>query len=144
MIATHALPFIVRGTCTELQFCLAYFATTGVTASQLMPTFWEAVCILETSCNLWVIAATADGATPNKRFFRLHKPLDGNAEGDVCYRTINLYAPHRYIYFFADPPHLIKTTRNCLRSSGSGTCTRYMRNNGHILHQCSIKMLTMP
>lgn len=133
MIATHALAFIVRGICTELQFCLAYFATTGVTASQLMPTFWEAVCILETSCNLWVVAATADGATPNRRFFRLHKPLDGNAEGDVCYRTINLYAPHRYIYFFADAPHLIKTTRNCLRSSGSGTCTRYMWNNGHYI-----------
>ena len=49
------------------------------------------------------------------------------------YRTINLYAPHRYIYFFADPPHLIKTTRNCLRSSGSGTCTRYMWNNGHYI-----------
>ena len=132
-IATHALAFIVRGICTELQFCLAYFATTGITASQLMPTFWEAVCILETSCNLWVVAATADGATPNRRFFRLHKPLDGNAEGDVCYRTINLYAPHRYIYFFADAPHLIKTTRNCLRSSGSGTCTRYMWNNGHYI-----------
>ena len=52
MIATHALAFIVRGICTELQFCLAHFATTGITASQLMPIFWEAVCILETSCSL--------------------------------------------------------------------------------------------
>ena len=50
-IATHALAFLVRGVCTELKFCLAYFATTGVTAAQLMPLFWEAVGILESSCN---------------------------------------------------------------------------------------------
>ena len=61
-IATHALAFLVRGVCTDLKFCLAHFATTGVTSAQLMPLFWEAVCILETSCNLWVIAATSDGA----------------------------------------------------------------------------------
>ena len=131
-IATHALAFLVRGVCTELKFCLAHFATTGVTAVQLMPLFWEAVCILETTCNLWVIATTCDGASPNRRFFRLHKQLDGD-DGDLCYRTLNLYAPHRFIYFFSDAPHLIKTTRNCLLHSGSGTCTRYMWNNGHYI-----------
>ena len=68
MIATHALAFLVRGVCTELKFGLAHFATTGITAAQLMPLFWEAVCILETTCNWWVIAATSDGASPNRRF----------------------------------------------------------------------------
>ena len=67
-IATHALVFLVRGVCTELKFALAYFATTGVTSAQLMALFWEGVCILETSCNLWVIAATSDGASPNRKF----------------------------------------------------------------------------
>ena len=125
MIATHPLAFLVRGVCTELKFGLTPFATTGITAAQLMPLFWEAICILEMTCNLWVIAATSDGASPNRGFFRLHKPLNGNADGDVCYRTVNLYAPHSFIYFFADAPHLVNTTRNCLKSSGSGTCTRY-------------------
>ena len=124
MIATHALAFLVRGVCTDLKFGLAHFATAGITAAQLMPLFWEAVCILETTCNLWVIATTSDGASPNRRFYRLHKPLDGDADGDVCYRTINLYAPHRYVYFFSDAPHLVKTVRNCLKSSESGSCTR--------------------
>ena len=50
-IATHALAFLIRGVCTELKFCLAHFSTNGVTAVQLMPIFWEAVCILECSCN---------------------------------------------------------------------------------------------
>ena len=135
-IATHALAFLLRGVCTELKFCLAHFATTGATAAQLMPLFWEAVCHLETRCNLWVIATTSDGAAPNRRFYRLHTQLDGDANKDVCYRTINIFAPHRFIYFFADAPHLIKTTRNCLLHSGSGTCTRYMWNDGqHILWQ---------
>ena len=129
-IATHALAFLVRGVCTELKFGLAHFSTTGATAAQLMPLFWEAVCILETSCNLWVIAATSDGASANRRLYRLHKPLDRDSDTDVCYRTINLFAPHRFIYFFSDAPHLLKTTRNCLMHSGSGKCTRYMWNEG--------------
>ena len=51
-VASHALAFHVRGICTELKFGLAHFATSGITAAQLMPIFWEAVCILETTCNL--------------------------------------------------------------------------------------------
>lgn len=123
-IATHALVFFIRGVCTELKFSLAHFATDGVTADQLMPLFWEAVAVLEISCNLWVIATTFDGASPNRRFYRMHKDLDDNSGKDVCYRTVNLYAPHRFIYFFSDAPHLVKTTRNCLYHSGSGSCTR--------------------
>ena len=38
-VATHALAFLIRGVCTDLKFCLAHFATTGVTSSQLMPFF---------------------------------------------------------------------------------------------------------
>lgn len=131
MVATHALVFLIRGLCTELKFVLAHFATCGITSVQLMPIFWEAICILELECNLWVIATTSDGASPNRRFYRMHKALDGGAaENDICYRTINFYAPNRFIYFIADVPHLIKTTRNCLKSSGSGSCTRYMWNGG--------------
>ena len=90
-IASHALAFLILGTCMELKFCLAYFATTGITAAQLLlPLFWEAVCILELTCNLWVIAIASDGASPN----RLHKSLHGVADKDECCHTMNLYAPH--------------------------------------------------
>ena len=116
-IASHALVFFIRGICTQLKFSLAYFATKGVTSHQLMPLFWEAISVLEMVCNLWVVASTSDGASPNRRLYRMHKALDDNADGEGCYRTINLYAPNRYIYFFSDAPHLIKTTRNCLYSS---------------------------
>ena len=147
-LATHAFAFLVRGVRTELKLCFAHFSTNGVTAVKLMPIFWEAVCILESSCNLWVIATTSDGASPNRGFYRLRKPLDGDSGTDVCYRTINLFAPHRFIYFMLDVPHLIKTTRNCLFHSESGACSRYMWNDGlfilwkHIA-QLFTKTLTM-
>ena len=148
VIASHALVFLVQGMCTELKFALAHFATTGITAAHLMPLFWEAVGILETSCNLWVVAATSDGATPNRRFCRLHKELDGNAGGDVCYRTMNFHAPHRFIYFFSDAPHLVKTTRNCLKNSGSGPSqdicgTMAITSCGSTSQKCSFRMLIM-
>ena len=130
-IATHVLAFLVRGVCTELKFVLAHFTTTGITACHLLPLFWEAVSILETTCNLWVIATTSDAASPNRRFYQLHKPMDGGVADDVCYCTINICI--KYVYFFSDAPHLVKTTRNCLMHSGSGTCTRYMWNNGQYL-----------
>ena len=39
-------------------------------------------------------------------------------DSNVVYRTINLYSPGRYIWFFADLPHLMKTRRNCIAHSG--------------------------
>lgn len=122
-IASHTLVFFIRGVCTELKFSLAYFATNGVTSYKLMPLFWEGVGALEMTCNLWIIAATADGASTNRSFFHMHKALSNNND-NVCHCTVNLYAPERYIYFFADAPHLIMTTRNCLYHSGNGSCTR--------------------
>ncbi|XP_022786484.1 uncharacterized protein LOC111326694 isoform X1 [Stylophora pistillata] len=132
-IASHAMVFYIRGLCTELKFSLAYFATDGITSYQLMPLFWQAVGVLELTCNLWVIASTSDRVSPNQAFYRMHKPLDGNAGTEVCYRTVNLYAPNRFIYIFSDAAHLIKTTRNCVYSSGHGTCTQYMWNDGHCI-----------
>ena len=57
----------------------------------------------------------------------MHKDLDGNSQSDVCYRTVNLYAKNRFIYFV--PLRLVKTARNCLYHSGDGKQTRYMRND---------------
>ena len=39
----------------------------------------------------------------------------------------------RFLCFFADAPHLVKTVRNCLYHSGSGRGTRYVWNDGFFL-----------
>ena len=55
-------------------------------------------------------------------------PLVENMK-NIIYKTVNIFNPGRYIYFFADAPHLIKTARNCLYHLESGRCTRYIWNN---------------
>jgi hypothetical protein len=119
--------------CTDLKHVIAYFFTGNVTSFQLMPIFWKVVSTLEISLKLWVCAAVNDGASPNRKFFRLHAKLAIDLKCDIVYKTQNLFAMSRFIYFFADSPHLIKTARNCLYNSGSGSCSRYMWNDGKYL-----------
>ena len=133
MIATHALAFLVRGLCTDVKHIIAYFFTGNVTSYQLMPIFWKVVSTLELSLDLWVVALVNDGASPNRKLFNLHIKLAIDRKCDVVYKTINLFAPSRFIYFFADVPHLMKTARNCLYNSGSGSCSRLMWNDGQYL-----------
>ena len=132
-IASHALAFLVRGLCTNLKHVIAYYFTGNVTSFQLLPLFWRVVAVLETTVKLWVCAAVNDGASPNRKFFALHSKLGGKLSCGVVYKTPNIFALARTIYFFADSPHLIKTARNCLYNSGSGLRSRYMWNNGQYL-----------
>ena len=104
-----------------------------------MCTFCRAVMILENNCNLCVIAVVSDSASCNRSFIKLHRSMNNIADADVVYRTVNLYHPSRYIYvFFADAPHLMKTTRNCMYHSGSGAGkTRLMWDDGREI-ECKI------
>ena len=65
-----------------MSYSLATFATTGVKSFQIMPIFWKAVLYLE-KCGLKFVSCTADGASPNQNFFRMHKPLESKAGKDV-------------------------------------------------------------
>ena len=125
-LASHALVFYIRGISSDLKFNLAYFATGGLKSYQLMPIFWKAVAILELTCSLPVIVAASDGASANLTFYRVHATMDKNAGKSVVYRTVNVYAPDRFIWLFADVPHLIKTACNCLYHSSTGKSTRCM------------------
>ena len=117
-LATHALVYYVWGIASDLKFSLTYFATKGMIANQIMPTFWEAVAILELTRKLQVIATVSDGALPNRKFYQMHEEMNNPDDSSVVYRTINLYSSGWYIWIFADPPHLMKTTRNYIAHSG--------------------------
>ena len=110
-VATQLLVVMVRGIFFKLDFPYAHFATKGVTADLLFPIVWEAIRRVET-IGLKVIFITADGASSNRKFFRMHK---GPADTSPVYKTVNRYSgsARRPIFFFSDPPHLIKTARNC-------------------------------
>ena len=128
VLATHVLVLYIRGIASDLKFEVGYFGTKDVTPHQIMLIFWRVISILEDTCNLLVIAVVSDGASSNRAFYKMHNMMDGT-DNQVVYRTINIYAPERYIWFFADAPHLMKTTRNCVQHSGNGK-TRLMWNNG--------------
>ena len=118
-IAKQVLALMVRGLLFKLEFPYAHFSTNGITADLLFPIVWEAIRLLE-SGGLRVLCVTADGASPNRKFFRMHKSIH-------VHKTPNVYSEDdRWIYFIADPPHLIKTVRNCWSNSGE-TGTRHMK-----------------
>ena len=50
----------------------------------------------------------------------------------LCTRHPVVFQLHVSI-FFADSPQMMKTARNCLYNSGSGSCSRYMWNDGNYL-----------
>lgn len=129
-LVTQALAFLVRGLCTDLKHVIACFFTGNVTSFQLMPIFWKVVSTLGLSLSLYVIGLVNDGASPNRKLFNLRTELVDDLHCDVVFKTINFFATsHQFIYFFADSPHLMKTARNCLYDSGSGTQSRLMWNN---------------
>lgn len=119
-VAKHMLVFMVRGIFTNLKFPYAQFATRNLTSDILFPLVWRAIEKLE-AAGLRVVSVTCDGASSNRKFFRMHP----SGKAPVTYKSINPYADdERYIFFFSDVPHLIKTTRNCWSNSFAHSNTR--------------------
>nr|XP_047145626.1 uncharacterized protein LOC124818645 isoform X2 [Hydra vulgaris] len=112
-LASHILCVMVGGLLKRFAYPLAYFCTAGLLSDQLFPIIWKAVRISET-IGLEVVAVVSDGASMNRRFFKLHELADGsNVSLDgVVYWIYNRYDMDRKIFFFSDPPHLLKTLRN--------------------------------
>jgi hypothetical protein len=115
MMAKHVLVLMVRGLMFKLKFPYAHFGTQDATGDVLFPIVWEAVRRLEAR-ELGVLCITADGASTNREFFRMHHD---KKDPQTLYKTCNLYSPeNRWLYFISDPPHLMKTVRNCWSHSG--------------------------
>ena len=86
-VASHKLMFMVRGIITSLEFPYAQFTTVGATADTLYPIVWEAVQRLEAD-GFKVVALTCDGASPNRKFFKMH----GSNSTNLIYKTENIYS----------------------------------------------------
>ena len=116
ILATHMVVFMVRGLFSSLRFPYAQFPCSTLNGHTLYALVWECISHLET-IGLKVLALTADGASCNRKFFKMH--------GRTSFKTANICADEdRPIFFFSDPPHLMKTTRNCWANSFSHSYTR--------------------
>eukprot|EP00795_Rhopilema_esculentum_P004986 gene4986-21354_t len=116
-VASHALVFMICGIASSLKFSLGYFATRTATCGMLYPLMWQAVGFCETYVGLKVIAVVCDKATSNQKLFKIH-----GQDKEITHKTINVFsgAEKRPLFFFSDPPHLLKTARNNLANSGFG------------------------
>lgn len=125
-IAKHMLVFMVRGIFTSLEFPYVQFPCSATSGDVVFPLVWECIKRLE-ACDFRVIATTADGASSNRKFFKMHKQASGN-DNRVVYKTVNVYSPEkRPLFFISDVPHLIKTVRNCWSNSFAHKHTRTMK-----------------
>lgn len=111
-LAKTMMTFMVKGIFTSLQFPYAFFPCCGISNDLLHKPLWECIYRLE-KCGFKVLFITADGASTNRALFQKH-----DSSSSLVYKVPNKYATdERNIYFISDPPHLIKTTRNCWASS---------------------------
>ena len=114
-LAKTMLVIMVRGLFTKPQYPYAQFPSVKLSGDQIFDPFWEAVYRIE-RCILKVVGATFDGASPNRQFLKLHGITDPTKSA-VLHKLSNPFADDgRMLFFFSDPPHLLKTTRNCWSS----------------------------
>ena len=79
----------------------------------------------------FVLCLVCDGLSANRSLFRLHQ----SDSGTLPYKVQNPYSDNgRELFFFSDPPHLIKTARNAWENEKrnlwvgiicSDTCKKY-------------------
>ena len=84
-----------------------------------------------------VISLTSGGSSPNGKVYHLMRdPSDDATSG---YRCPNPFTKEDYsLYFIADVPHLLKTTRNCWSNSHGHSRARTLwvspNMNMHVEH----------
>ena len=89
---------------TPLQFSIiCHSSSTYVTFLGSCSNFWVRI--------LWVIYARSDWISPNHTYCQLHNTTANNLNR-LCYITFKFFTEPRFIYFFSDPPHLLKPQRN--------------------------------
>jgi len=111
-LAQSLLVVMVRGITTNLKYPIAVYATTTATSTSLYNIIYECIECLEIVAGLKVLYICCDGATSNRRFFHMHN------DDIETYKINNPYSSDsREIFFVSDPPHLLKTVRNCFANS---------------------------
>lgn len=133
---------MARGLTSSFCYPIAYYPTTNADGYQLVGIIWEAVMILE-MVGIQVRALVCDGASQNRKFFKLHEMENGEnkSEDGTVYWVYNRFAEDkRKIFFIRDPPHLIKTIRNNVENSSGNSKTRHLMVCNLLIFDC-LKLL---
>ena len=125
-LADQVLVFMIRHVFKPSAFFpVAMYPSSCLSGERLYPMVFDVIEYLEVQ-GFPVVSITSDGNSPNRRFYR----ICGLSDERPTYKTSNPFADGRDIYFFCDPPHLLKTARNCFANS-------YSHSRARILWVCS-------
>ena len=108
--------------------CLHKFSVGFIfTGENLFPVVWEVIQSLELY-DIQVVSLSSDGAKSNRRFYSLCQ----QEPTDIPHKTTNPYSANPLhacsnLFLFCDPPHLLKTTRNCFSNSFSHSKSRQLK-----------------
>ena len=117
-MAKLMLVFMVRGLFTSLKFPYVQFPAASTKGGDIFPLVRQAIKHL-TRLGLHVMTITCDGASDNRRMFAMF-----NDKSALSYKTNNVYSEDsNQIFFISDPPHLIKTIRNCFSRGKLWVCS---------------------
>lgn len=83
-IAKHMFVGMIRGIFFKIEFPFAHFACSDLTGEQIYPIIWELVRLLE-SISLKIVFITADGASTNRKFFKMHPVESISSTSDSVY-----------------------------------------------------------
>lgn len=127
-VASHVLQVMIRSITGPLKYTVAYFPCHNMSSDSLHSIISESISKLELN-GIRILTVVFDGASTNRKVMK-------NFCGESCYKWKNTYAQdeERYINFICDPPHLLKTARNCFSNSNWHSKSRYLWKCGsHIL-----------
>lgn len=102
VVAKHVLVVMVRGIMFKLEFPLAHFGTRDAAGDICSPLFGKLFVVWRLGSLKYCVSHTADGASPNRKFFRMH--CSKKDPETFLYKACNVYSPYnRWLYFVSDP-----------------------------------------
>ena len=137
--AKKVLVFMLQGITNDIKEVVGIYPTDNLTAVQLYTRCWDVIFKLEKN-ELPVIALVCDGASANRKIFKMHGSADKTSK--FVYVTKNFASgDERDLFFLVDPSHLLKTLRNCFANSYAHRNTRKMWKNGCDISWETIQLL---
>lgn len=116
-MAKLMLVFMVRGLFTSLKFPYVQFPAASTKGGDIFPLVQQAIK------HLIRLGLCVMSASDNRRMFAMF-----NDKSALSYKTSNVYSEdNSQIFFISDPPHLIKTIRNCFSRGKLRVCSVYLK-----------------
>ncbi|XP_026290481.2 uncharacterized protein LOC113215119 [Frankliniella occidentalis] len=141
--AKRILAYMVKGVTNDVKEVVACYTTHSPTKEFLFDRTWDVITHCELA-GIHILSVVCDGSAVNRGFIQMHTPTNPERQlkSGVVFACKNLCVPDRELFFFSDPPHLIKTLRNCFAKSGfHPKATRKLTKGGQFIVWKTIERL---